>query len=196
MRKILLLCLVLTGQSLLFAQVNPTNRQLVLQAYWWDYWNTNYPNGWANYLTELAPRLAEMGIDAIWIPPTIKNAGTNSVGYSPFDHYDLGDKFQKNSTKTRMGDKDELLRMVAVMHANGIDVIQDLVLNHVSNAGSANGSGGQDPAAMDDGQTIDDREAAAAQHLVLLQPEAAHVAQRGRQRQAVLVHLAQLGQRV
>ncbi len=153
MRKILLLCLVLTGQSLLFAQVNPTNRQLVLQAYWWDYWNTNYPNGWANYLTELAPRLAEMGIDAIWIPPTIKNAGTNSVGYSPFDHYDLGDKFQKNSTKTRIGDKDELLRMVAVMHANGIDVIQDLVLNHVSNAGSANGSGGQDPAAMDDGQT-------------------------------------------
>ena len=153
MRKILLLCLVLTGQSLLFAQVNPTNRQLVLQAYWWDYWNTNYPNGWANYLTELAPRLAEMGIDAIWIPPTIKNSGTNSVGYSPFDHYDLGDKFQKNSTKTRMGDKDELLRMVAVMHANGIDVIQDLVLNHVSNAGSANGSGGQDPAAMDDGQT-------------------------------------------
>ncbi len=137
MRKILLLCLVLTGQSLLFAQVNPTNRQLVLQAYWWDYWNTNYPNGWANYLTELAPRLAEMGIDAIWIPPTIKNAGTNSVGYSPFDHYDLGDKFQKNSTKTRMGDKDELLRMVAVMHANGIDVIQDIVLNHVSNAGSA-----------------------------------------------------------
>lgn len=72
MRKILILCLVLTGQSLLLAQVNPTNRQLVLQAYWWDYWNTNYPNGWANYLTELAPRLADMGIDAIWIPPTIK----------------------------------------------------------------------------------------------------------------------------
>ena len=153
MRKILILCLVLTGQSLLLAQVNPTNRQLVLQAYWWDYWNTNYPNGWANYLTELAPRLADMGIDAIWIPPTIKNSGTNSVGYSPFDHYDLGDKFQKNSIKTRMGDKDELLRMVAVMHANGIDVIQDLVLNHVTNAGSANGSGCHDPAAMDDGQT-------------------------------------------
>lgn len=135
------------------AQVNPNNRQVVLQAFWWDYWNTNYPNGWANYLTELAPRLKELGVDAVWIPPTIKNSGTNSVGYSPFDHYDLGDKFQKNSLKTRMGDKDELLRMVAVMHANGIDVIQDLVLNHVSNAGSANGAGGQDPNALDDGQT-------------------------------------------
>jgi alpha-amylase len=115
MRKILFLCLALLGQGQLFAQVNSTNRQLVLQAYWWDYWNTNYPNGWANYLTELAPRLAEMGIDAIWIPPTIKNAGTNSVGYSPFDHYDLGDKFQKNSTKTRMGDKDELLLWIAML---------------------------------------------------------------------------------
>ncbi len=152
MKKLLLSTLVLFSLQQVAAQVNPTNRQVVLQAYWWDYWNTNYPNGWCNYLTELAPRLAELGVDAVWIPPTIKNAGTNSVGYSPFDHYDLGDKFQKNSTKTRMGDKDELLRMVAVLHANGIDVIQDVVLNHVSNAGSANGSGGQDPAAMDDGQ--------------------------------------------
>ncbi|MFM7594569.1 MAG: alpha-amylase domain-containing protein, partial [Flavobacteriales bacterium] len=55
--------------------------------------------------------------------------------------------------KTRMGDKDELLRMMAVMKANGIDVIQDIVLNHVTNAGSSFGQGGQDPAAMDDGQT-------------------------------------------
>lgn len=151
--RILLLCtFALFGFRQIAAQVNPTNRQVVLQAYWWDYWNANYPNGWCNYLTELAPRLAALGVDAVWIPPTIKNSGTNSVGYSPFDHYDLGDKFQKNSTKTRMGDKDELLRLVAVLHANGIDVIQDVVLNHVSNAGSANGSGGQDPAAMDDGQ--------------------------------------------
>ncbi|MBM3164911.1 MAG: DUF1939 domain-containing protein [Bacteroidetes bacterium] len=134
------------------AQVNPTQRQVVLQGFWWDYWNANYPNGWANYLTELAPRLRDLGIDAVWIPPTVKNSGTNSVGYSPFDHFDLGDKFQKNSLKTRMGDKDEVLRMMAVLKANGIDVLQDIVLNHVSNAGSAFGQGGQDPAAMDDGQ--------------------------------------------
>jgi alpha-amylase len=147
---ILLFLNVCTG---LKAQVNPTHRQILLQGFWWDYWNANYPNGWANYLTELAPKLRDLGIDAIWIPPTIKNAGTNSVGYSPFDHYDLGDKFQKNSVKTRMGDKDELLRMMAVMKANGIDVIQDIVLNHATNAGSAAGQGGYDPSAMDDGQT-------------------------------------------
>lgn len=144
---------LLSISQLSWAQINPTNRQVVLQAFWWDYWNSNYPNGWANYLTELAPRLKELGIDAVWIPPTIKNQAQNGVGYAPFDHYDLGDKFQKGFLKTRMGDKDELMRMIAVMKANGIDVIQDIVLNHANGAGSQNGAGGIDPAAMDDGST-------------------------------------------
>lgn len=135
------------------SQVNNPRNQVVLQAFWWDYWNSNYPNGWANYLVELAPRLKQLGVDAIWIPPTIKNTGTNSVGYSPFDHYDLGDKLQKGNVKTRLGDKDELLRMMAVMKANGIDVIQDIVLNHITGAGGGSGQGGQDPSAMDDGST-------------------------------------------
>ena len=122
-----------------------TVKKVVLQAFWWDYYNANYNNNWSNYLTELAPRLKAMGVDAIWIPPTIKNESPTYVGYSPFDNYDLGDKFQKNSTGTRMGTKNELLRMIAVMHANGIEVIQDVVLNHAGSAGSATGAGGQDP---------------------------------------------------
>lgn len=132
---------------------NPTNHQIVLQGFWWDYWNNNYPNGWSNYLMDLAPRLKQLGIDAVWVPPNIKNNATSSVGYAPFDHYDLGDKWQKGALKTRMGDKDELLRLSAVLKSHGIDLIQDIVLNHVSNAGSSTGSGGQDPAAMDDGLT-------------------------------------------
>ena len=127
--------------------------RVLLQGFWWDYWNDNFPNQWADYLTELSPRLAALGIDAIWIPPTVKNAGSNYVGYSPFDHYDLGDKYQKGYTGTRMGDKDELLRMVAVMHANGIDVIQDVVLNHVFSAGASAGQGGSDPTAWNDKYT-------------------------------------------
>ncbi len=126
---------------------NPWNGKVILQGFWWDYYNNNYPLSWSNYVTELAPRLREIGIDAVWIPPTIKNGSTSSNGYSPFDAYDLGDKFQKGNVKTRMGNKDELLRMVGVLHANGMDVIQDVVLNHVDNAGSNNGSGGIDPLA-------------------------------------------------
>jgi alpha-amylase len=123
-------------------------RKIVLQGFWWDYWNNNYQNNWATYLADLAPRLKEMGVDAVWIPPTIKNKNaTGSVGYSPFDHYDLGDKYQGGSTGTRLGTKDNLLRAISILHANGIEVIQDVVLNHMDGAGSDTGAGGQDPAA-------------------------------------------------
>lgn len=130
--------------------VSPWNGKVVLQAFWWDFWNDNYPNAWWDYLAALAPRLRALGIDAIWIPPGVKNKGQNSVGYSPFDPYDLGDKWQRGSVGTRAGTKDQFLRMVAVMHANGIDVIEDIVLNHLDGAGSNTGAGGQDPAAWDD----------------------------------------------
>ncbi|UOQ53308.1 alpha-amylase family glycosyl hydrolase [Hymenobacter cellulosivorans] len=134
----------------LFLTGSPVRAQkVVLQGFWWDYWNSNYPNGWANYIADLAPRLKAMGIDAVWMPPSIKN-GNQGNGYSPFDNYDLGDKYQKGFLPTRLGTKDELLRGVAILHANGIEVVQDIVLNHVDNAGSASGQGGQDPAAWDD----------------------------------------------
>ncbi len=124
------------------------SRRTVLQAFWWDFKNNNYPQGWSNYLVDMAPRLRELGVEAVWVPVSSKNANPMSNGYSPFDHYDLGDKFQKNNLKTPFGDKDEFLRMVAVMHANGIEVVQDVVLNHTDGAGSASGAGGQDSAAI------------------------------------------------
>lgn len=149
MKKWLLIFVLLLIGLPSFGQ-NPWNGKVVLQAYWWDYWNNNYPNGWYNYLAELAPRLRGLGIDAVWIPPSSKGGnGTGDVGYGTFDHYDLGDKYQKGTTKTRLGTKDEYLRMVAIMHANGVDVIQDVVLNHTFGAGSLDGSGGSDPNAWD-----------------------------------------------
>ncbi|WP_460623049.1 alpha-amylase family glycosyl hydrolase [Hymenobacter tenuis] len=147
MRKLILAAalLALGGQS-------ANAQKVVLQGYWWDYWNSNYPNGWANYIAQLAPRLKAMGIDAVWLPPSIKN-GNQGNGYSPFDNYDLGDKYQKGFVATRLGTKDELLRAVAVLHANGIEVVQDIVLNHNDGAGSQTGAGGQDPAAWEDYST-------------------------------------------
>lgn len=109
-------------------------QKAVVQGFWWDYWNSNYPNAWANYLADLAPRLKDAGVDAVWIPPTVKGSGTNNVGYAPFDNYDLGDKYQKGNLRSRVGNKDEVLRMIAVLHSNGIEVIQDVVLNHVTGA--------------------------------------------------------------
>lgn len=133
------------------AQAADPEKKVILQAFWWDYWNSNFENSYANYLTELAPRLRELDINAVWVPPFVKNTGTNSVGYSPFDFYDLGDKYQKGSVTTRFGTKDDVLRMIAVMHANGIEVIADAVINHTVGAGGENGgAGGEDPNAWDD----------------------------------------------
>ena len=150
MKKKLLLLVLAIFCSLNYGFSQSTKvKKVVFQGFWWDYWNNNYPNAWANYLTELAPRLKSLGVDAIWIPPSVKNQSTGYVGYSPFDHYDLGDKYQKGggslNTRTRLGNKDELLRLIAVLHANGIEVIQDVVLNHTNSAGTNGGVGGQDP---------------------------------------------------
>ncbi|HOY07732.1 MAG TPA: alpha-amylase family glycosyl hydrolase [Saprospiraceae bacterium] len=148
MNRLFILALLLLPALQIQAQATRV-KKVVLEGFWWDYKNDNFPNGWANYLTELAPRLKGMGVDAIWIPPSVKNQdfGQKGVGYAPYDHYDLGDKFQKNDATTRLGTKDDLLRMVAVLHANGVEVIQDIVPNHVIGAGSDTGGGGQDPAA-------------------------------------------------
>ncbi len=147
-RLFTLACFLIFSTSIAVEAQAPV-KKVLLEGFWWDYKNNNFIDGWANYLTELAPRLKGMGVDAIWIPPSVKNQnfGEKGVGYAPYDHYDLGDKYQKADVKTRLGTKDELLRMVAVMHANGVEVIQDIVPNHVIGAGSDNGSGGQDPSA-------------------------------------------------
>lgn len=150
MKKFLYILILMFGFFFTQAQTE-FHKKSIFQGFWWDYYNANYPDGWANYLTDLAPRLHNMGFDAIWIPPSVKNQffGQKGVGYAPYDHYDLGDKFQKSDVKSRLGTKDEFLRMIAVMHANGIEVIQDVVPNHVIGAGSDTGEGGIDPAAPD-----------------------------------------------
>lgn len=130
-----LLLVILLSFASLNVCGNPWNGKVILQGFWWDYWNNNYQYDWATYLAKLAPRLRSMGIDVVWIPPTSKGNGAgNSVGYDIFDHYDLGDKYQKGRTGTRFGNKDEYLRCVAVLHANGIDVMQDIIWNHLMGA--------------------------------------------------------------
>jgi len=114
------------------AKANPWNGKVVLQAFWWDAWNNDYPQDWYTYLAKLAPRLRAMGIDGIWIPSPAKGrSGGLSMGYDVFDHYDLGEKDQMGTVATRFGTKDSLLRLIAVAHANGLEVYPDIVLNHM-----------------------------------------------------------------
>jgi alpha-amylase len=127
------------------AAADPANGKVVLQAFYWDCLNTRYKTdpdgtgGWYTYLSKLAPQLRGMGIDGIWVPPPCKgNVGRRGMGYDLLDHYDIGQKFQAGAreqdhktTGTRFGDMDAFLRMIAVCHANGIEVYPDIILNHM-----------------------------------------------------------------
>jgi alpha-amylase len=114
---------------------------VVFQAFWWDCENEKFPNDWWTYLAKLCPRLRALGFDGIWIPSPSKGAaGPQSMGYDPYDHYDLGSKDQKQAIGTRFGTQDALLRLIAVAHANGLEVYPDIVLNHM-------GGGTEDPGA-------------------------------------------------
>ena len=77
-------------------------------------------------------------------PPQRAASGGFSMGYDPFDHYDLGDKDQRGTLATKFGTKDELLRLIAVAHANGLDVYPDIVLNHM-NGGAEGPQGPRQP---------------------------------------------------
>jgi alpha-amylase len=110
---------------------NPWNGKVVLQAFWWNCWNGNYPFDWYTYLAKLAPRISAMGFDGIWTPPPCKDtAAHDNMGYTPYDFYDIGQKDQRGAVETRFGTMDSFLRLVAVAHANGLEVYPDIVLDH------------------------------------------------------------------
>lgn len=143
-RAAILSCLALACATPRAARANPWNGKVVLQAFWWDARNDDYPQNWYTYLAKLAPRLRRLGFDGIWIPPPSKgNSGGFSMGYDVFDQYDLGEKDEKGGVATHFGNKDQLLRLVAVAHANGLEVYPDVVLNHTI-------GGQKDPAAPGD----------------------------------------------
>jgi alpha-amylase len=86
-------------------------------------------------LKEEAPRLAEMGFTAIWLPPACKGTnGVYSIGYDIYDLYDLGEFDQKGSVRTKYGTKKEYLAAIQAVHKAGMQVYVDIVLNHKAGA--------------------------------------------------------------
>lgn len=82
-------------------------------------------------LKEDATKLKNAGITGVWLPPAYKGAqGANDVGYGVYDLYDLGEFNQKGSVATKYGTKDEYLAAIQALHAKGINVYADIVLNH------------------------------------------------------------------
>jgi alpha-amylase len=98
-----------------------------------QYFHWYYPHDgslWKKVAGE-ASRLAEMGFTAIWLPPAYKGTnGVYSIGYDIYDLYDLGEFDQKNSVRTKYGTREEYLEAIRAVHAAGMQVYTDIVLNH------------------------------------------------------------------
>lgn len=107
---------------------------VMMQAFYWD-----VPAGgiWWNTIGTKVQEWSNAGIDAIWLPPASKaQNGTFSMGYDPFDYFDLGEYNQMGSVETRFGSRTELTNMINSAHQNGLSVIADIVINHNSGGAS------------------------------------------------------------
>src|SRR5687767_7494067 len=76
------------------------------------------------------PEIAEAGYTSLWLPPPAKGGSVFSVGYDLFDPFDLGDKDQQGTVRTRYGTKAQLLRAVEMAHRFGLRVYFDNIMNH------------------------------------------------------------------
>jgi alpha-amylase len=95
------------------------------------HWYSKADGGLWTELKEKARELADVGITAVWIPPPYKgNKGASDVGYAVYDMYDLGEFDQKESIRTKYGNKQELQEAVKTVQEVGIQCYVDVVLNH------------------------------------------------------------------
>lgn len=111
---------------------------VMLQAFFWnagspgEYPNQEGDDEWYNNLSTQVVDIATSGFTRIYLPPPQKcEGGTWSMGYDPFDHYDLGAYYQKGKTPTRFGEFLELTDLVDDLETNGLMPIVDIVLNHM-----------------------------------------------------------------
>jgi len=112
---------------------------VLFQAFYWNCPQEELQDGtWWNFLATKIPELQQAGITALWLPPASKaaNLGGPSMGYDPYDYYDLGDFNQKGRTKTWFGNQAELVALINDAHAAQMQVYADLVLDH-NNGGDA-----------------------------------------------------------
>jgi len=78
-----------------------------------------------------AQELADAGFTALWLPPAYKGiGGTYDVGYGIYDLFDLGEFKQKGTIRTKYGTRQAYLAAIDALHAAGMQVYADAVLNH------------------------------------------------------------------
>ncbi len=107
------------------------------------YWDCPRESGreyqWWPHVRARLPELAAAGFDTLWLPPAHKAANIDgpSMGYDPYDYYDLGDIAQRGATSTWFGSRQDLVDLLRVARANRLNVLADLVINHCNGADAA-----------------------------------------------------------
>jgi len=108
---------------------------VIMQAFYWDCPKlAGLEYKWWSHVRDQVEQLAQVGFTALWLPPVNKagNVSGISMGYDPYDYYDLGEFDQKGTKPTWFGSKAKLTSLIRAAHDRGLHVYADLVINHNS----------------------------------------------------------------
>src|SRR6478609_5500347 len=74
----------------------PATAQVLFQHFYYEIDKPPAGSSWWREADKELPALARLGVSALWSPvPTKGGSGASSMGYDPYDLYDLGSKDQK-----------------------------------------------------------------------------------------------------
>jgi alpha-amylase len=122
--------------TLLLGSASSLLAGVMMQGFYWNCPGPWYPTMQAQ-ATNLSSIVDGYGINRIWFPVPQKSAsGGLSMGYDPYDYYDLGSYTQKGGPGTHFGTQAQLKSAIAAYKAMGISCIADIVLNHRSGGAS------------------------------------------------------------
>ena len=117
------------------ANATSTVPGILMQGFYWDVPATTNNQTWWQLLGSQAAELSQAGITALWLPPAYKgSAGGYDVGYGVYDRYDLGEFNQKGTVATHYGTLAQLQSCISSLHGQGIQVYEDVVMNHLMGA--------------------------------------------------------------
>ncbi|MBC6699603.1 alpha-amylase [Hymenobacter sp. BT190] len=105
---------------------------VMMQAFYWDVPISNTQGTWWQVLGSKAAELKAAGITALWLPPAYKGGSQSDVGYGVYDRYDLGEFNQKGTVATRYGTIGQLQTAIGAMKGQGLQVYEDIVMNHMA----------------------------------------------------------------
>ena len=109
---------------------------VIMQSFYWDCPQLEGKEfQWWNFISEKIPELSKVGFTALWLPPATKGAnlfGSMSMGYDPYDFYDLGEFDQRGSIPTWFGTRKQLEGLIKNAHDHNMQVYADMVLNHTN----------------------------------------------------------------